>query len=86
MRIRIAVTVGDKVIADSYQEDDAVFIQRRFPSTLIKQANDHCMSQMAEAIERAITELYAKGTVQKPTSYPPRRLQGNAYSIRGDVS
>lgn len=85
MKVEVRITVGDKVIADSYREDDEVFRLRRFPSQLIKQANEHCMRQMAEAVEKAITELYTRGTVQEPTSYPPKDT-GHPYDVVGDIS
>lgn len=83
MKVDIRITVGDKIIADSYGEPDDVFRQRRFPSAMIKQMQVEMMAKMAEAVERSITELYTRGVVQEPTSYPVRCGGGSPYDLKG---
>jgi hypothetical protein len=86
MKIQITITVGDKLIGDSYHEYDEVFRLRNQPRHTIDMIQAAMMVKMGEAIDKAITELWMKGQYQEPTSYPVALVSGKPYDVVGDAS
>lgn len=85
MKVEIRITVGDKIIADSFGEPDDVFALRNFPRSTIVQIQEAMNRKMGEAVDRAITELLNRGSVQAPTSFP-LRATGRPYDVVGGVT
>lgn len=85
MKIDIRITVGDKIIADSYAEPDEIFRLRQFPRDTITHLQRKMNEKMSEAMDRAIKELFLRGVVREPTSYPPRTT-ANVHGVTGGVS
>ena len=58
MKVRIELDIGDKHIAEEIELPDSVFAQCRFPSVYVSDVNREIWNRMAEAREKAITELF----------------------------
>jgi hypothetical protein len=85
MKVEVRITVGDKIIGDSFGEPDEVFRLRNFPRQTIDSIHHAMLIKMGESIDKAITELWSRGMVLEPTSYPPRPT-GRPYDVVGDIS
>lgn len=60
MKIRIELEIGDKFIAEEQEVPDDVFVYYRYPNMLMGGVRTEIWNRMAEAREKAITELLVK--------------------------
>ncbi len=57
MKIEIRITIGSKIITNSYSEPDDLFFLRRFPRQTIDRNRERVGMEMSEAVDRAIRRL-----------------------------
>lgn len=66
MKVRIEITVGDKIVANEYQEPDRLLALHHDARASIEQAKELVWQAMGDAITRSLEEMLAKRMVAAP--------------------